>query len=202
MTNNVKQISKLPVISVITVVYNRVSTLRTAIESVINHPYPNLEYIVIDGGSTDGSKELIEEYKEQIDYFISEPDEGMYFALNKGMKMATGELIGLAHSDDYIVLNNTLELIGRAYIENAADVYYCNAFFVKEFETHCSYSERKAQHKNIVDSHVDIIHPAVVVSKKAIEKSGGYDTSFNQASDYELLLRLKLEGYQFFHIDA
>ena len=85
MTNNVKQISKLPVISVITVVYNRVSTLRTAIESVINHPYPNLEYIVIDGGSTDGSKELIEEYKEQIDYFISEPDEGMYFALNKGM---------------------------------------------------------------------------------------------------------------------
>lgn len=89
-------------ISIITVVFNRKRFLREAIESVLLQDYPNIEYIVIDGGSTDGTKELIEEYLDRLAYFISEPDKNMYDAINKGMRIATGDYIGILNSDDYL----------------------------------------------------------------------------------------------------
>jgi glycosyltransferase involved in cell wall biosynthesis len=173
-----------------------------AIESVINHPYPNLEYIVVDGASTDGSQALIEEYNEHIDQYVSEPDKGMYYALNKGMEMATGELIALVHSDDYLLPNNLLETIGKTHLSEKADLYYSDAYFVLEYENNCTFQEKVATVENIVGSHSGMIHPATVVRRKAIEKSGGYDTAFRHASDYELLLRLNLEGYKFQHVEG
>ena len=87
-------------VSIITICYNRKETIANSIQSVLSQNYPNIEYIIIDGNSTDGTKEIIESYGERISTYISEPDNGMYDAINKGLKLATGDVIGLMHSDD------------------------------------------------------------------------------------------------------
>lgn len=95
--NRMDELSK---VSIITVVYNNVKYIRSAIDSVLSQTYQNIEYIVIDGGSKDGTVEIIEEYKDQISIFVSEPDKGIYDALNKGILEASGDVIGILHSDD------------------------------------------------------------------------------------------------------
>jgi glycosyltransferase involved in cell wall biosynthesis len=91
-------------ITIITVCYNRKATIEKAIKSVLEQNYDNIEYIIIDGNSTDGTKEIIESYRDRISQFISEPDKGMYDAINKGFKLATGDVIGLMHSDDELLV--------------------------------------------------------------------------------------------------
>ena len=89
-------------VSIITCCYNRVNTIRGAIESVLTQDYPNIEYIVIDGASNDGSLEVINEYRDRISVIVSEPDHGMYEAINKGIRLATGDIVALVHSDDCV----------------------------------------------------------------------------------------------------
>jgi len=89
-------------VSIITSCFNRKETIRGAIESVLAQDYQDIEYIVVDGASTDNSLDIINEYKERIDIIVSEPDHGMYEAINKGIRMATGDVIGLVHSDDFL----------------------------------------------------------------------------------------------------
>ena len=87
-------------ISVVTVCYNMAQYIETTIKSVLSQDYPNLEYIVIDGGSTDGTQQIIEKYKDQLAYYVSEPDNGMYDAINKGFSKATGDIIAWINADD------------------------------------------------------------------------------------------------------
>ena len=87
-------------ITIITVCYNRSTTIEKAIKSVLNQNYQNIEYIIIDGNSTDGTQQIIEKYRDRLSHYISEPDKGMYDAINKGLQLATGDVIGLMHSDD------------------------------------------------------------------------------------------------------
>ena len=98
-------------VSIITVCYNRENTISKTIDSVLKQSYPNIEYIVIDGGSSDRTKEIISSYGSKISTFISEPDNGMYEAINKGLKLATGNIIGLMHSDDEFYANDVVEKI-------------------------------------------------------------------------------------------
>lgn len=88
------------IVTIITVCYNREATIEKAIKSVLNQTHKDIEYIIIDGNSTDGTKEIIESYRDRISTYISEPDKGMYDAINKGLKLATGDAIGFMHSDD------------------------------------------------------------------------------------------------------
>ena len=92
-------------VTIITTVYNNVNEISTAIESVLNQTYSDIEYIIIDGGSEDGTSEVIKSYGNKITRLICEPDNGIYFALNKGLSLATGDVIGVLHSDD--VFNNS-----------------------------------------------------------------------------------------------
>ncbi len=108
-----------PLISIITVVYNGAKILEQTIQSVINQNYENIEYIIIDGGSTDGTLDIIKKYEEQIDLWISEPDRGLYDAMNKGIKRAQGELIGMINSDDWYE-PHAVELIVESYKQNPA----------------------------------------------------------------------------------
>ena len=94
-----------PKISIVTVCYNSKSHIEEAIQSVLNQTYKNLEYIVIDGGSTDGTLDIIDKYKDKIDYFVSEPDKGISDAFNKGIKAATGDIIGICNADDKLALD-------------------------------------------------------------------------------------------------
>lgn len=105
---------KEPLISVITVVYNGVNTIEDTFKSVFNQSYNNIEYIVIDGCSTDGTIEIIKKYADQIALWISEPDKGLYDAMNKGISMANGELIGMINSDDWYELN-TIEKVVKSF---------------------------------------------------------------------------------------
>jgi len=99
-------------ISVITAVYNARDTIADAIESVLAQDYPDVELVVIDGASTDGTKALLESYRDKINVFVSEPDNGIYDALNKGIKHATGDVVGFLHADD-LFANNEVDPLGR-----------------------------------------------------------------------------------------
>ena len=116
---------KKPKISIITVCYNSEAHIEEAILSVINQSYENKEYLVIDGGSKDGTLNIIEKYKDKIDYFVSEPDKGISDAFNKGIKAATGDIIGILNSDDFM-MPDALTKVAEQY-EKKIDVYmgYC-----------------------------------------------------------------------------
>ena len=116
----------LPKISVITVVLNNKNTIEETINSVLNQKYSNLEYIIIDGGSTDGTLEIINKYKEQIYYFKSEKDLGIYDAFNKGLKIASGDLIGFINSDD-IYTENCFKILNEYYLEHPNKDFFFGA---------------------------------------------------------------------------
>src|SRR3989304_9398644 len=101
-------------ISVITVVFNNRNYIEGCIKSVLDQTYKNLEYVVVDGGSSDGTLDIIKKYENSISKWISEPDEGIYFALNKGISMATGDVVGILHSDDYYASPEVLERVAKA----------------------------------------------------------------------------------------
>lgn len=108
---------KKPLVSIITVVFNGEKYLEQTIQSVINQSYTPIEYIIIDGGSTDGSIGIIKKYSKYIHTWISEPDKGLYDAMNKGIGLATGDLIGMINSDDWYE-ENTVEIVVNAFLHN------------------------------------------------------------------------------------
>ena len=108
-------------VSIITSCFNRAATIRDAIESVLAQDYNNIEFIVVDGASTDGSLEIVREYEDRISTIISEPDHGMYEAINKGIRVATGDVIGLLHSDDFFYDNGVVSRIAERMKITRAD---------------------------------------------------------------------------------
>ncbi|MFR9593210.1 MAG: glycosyltransferase, partial [Rikenellaceae bacterium] len=122
-------------VSIITSCYNRESTIREAIESVLAQDYPNIEYIVVDGASKDNSLSVINDYKDKIATIISEPDRGMYEAINKGIRAATGDIVGLVHSDDFLYSTSTISNIVKFIEAQQADIIYGNGIFVDYDDT-------------------------------------------------------------------
>ena len=117
-------------VSIITTCYNRCATIRGAMESVLAQDYPDIEYIVVDGASTDGSLDIIDTYKGRLSMILSEPDDGMYEAINKGIRMATGDIIGLVHSDDMLFDNQVISDVVRKFEETKADFVYGDGIYV------------------------------------------------------------------------
>ena len=122
-------------VSIITSCYNRAATIRSAIESVLAQDYNDIEFIVVDGSSTDGSLDIIREYVDRISIIISEPDHGMYEAINKGIRVATGEIIGLLHSDDFFYDNGVIGRIVKRIKRTHADFLYGDGLFVNPDNT-------------------------------------------------------------------
>ena len=122
---------KSPKVTIVTACYNRAATIRETIESVLAQDYDNVEYIIIDGASTDGTQKIVEEYASRLAHFVSEPDHGMYEALNKGLRMATGDIIGWVHSDDVLYDTHTLSAIVDAFRSSQALVVYADGLFVR-----------------------------------------------------------------------
>jgi glycosyltransferase involved in cell wall biosynthesis len=188
----------LPLISVITVVYNRLKYLEEAILSVLKQTYNNIEYIVIDGGSTDGTLDIIKKYDNRIDYWISEPDKGMYFALNKGIQLTNGELIGICHSDDYYFSNEVIEHLVNMHEKENADVYHGDMISISD---EGSSSDRIVSNADLITkTHNSIIHPTTFVKRELFYNMGFYNTKYRSAADYELMIRLKLAHCKFCHL--
>ena len=118
-------------VSIITVVYNRADVIRDTIESVLSQTYKNIEYIIIDGASTDGTMDVVNEYKDKISKIISESDKGLYDAINKGIKEATGDVIGLIHSDDFYLDNLVVQRIVDTFKKENKDMLFADLLFIK-----------------------------------------------------------------------
>lgn len=178
-------------VSIITSCFNREATIREAIESVLQQDYPNIEYIVVDGASKDHSLAIINEYKDRITTIISEPDRGMYEGINKGIRAATGDVIGLLHSDDFLYSRETITHIMEEFERTQADMVYGNGLFVNFDDTNrvvrnwISGRYKRAQ----VKRGWLPLHPTVYIRSACIEQWGTYDESFEIAADSDLLVR-------------
>jgi glycosyltransferase len=179
-------------VSLITVCYNRQATMAQSIQSVLDQDYNNIEYIVIDGNSSDGTQDVIESYSSQITHYVSERDKGMYDAINKGLQLATGDIIGLMHSDDVFYDSTVVtKIVNAFYNSSSADAVYGNGIYVTN-------DAKEKIVRNRIGGQYDFeklksgwlpLHPTVYMKKAIVEKYGYYNLDFKIASDTEFLLR-------------
>ena len=185
-----KSLEDKPLISIITVVFNGEKYLEETIQSVINQNYDNVEYIIIDGGSTDGTLDIIKKYEDRIDYWVSERDKGIYDAMNKGIIFSTGELVGIINADDYLYLN-ILEHVATTFDKNI-DFLYGNVNIIDSEGKVIGekYSLPKEQINIKIYSGMPFPHPSVFVNINTYKKIGLFDTSLRLSADFDFLLRL------------
>lgn len=178
-------------ISIITIVFNNKDCITNCIQSVLSQTYPNIEHIVIDGGSTDGTQDAIGPFTPQLGYYISEKDSGLYNALNKGIKQATGDIIGILHSDDLYYNENIIKEVVETFQRTNADLVYANGQYVnKENINQVKRIYRaKPYKKRFLTFGWIPLHTTIYVKKEVFEKYGLYDESYSIASDYEISLR-------------
>lgn len=177
-------------VSIITVVYNNISTLKDAINSVTSQDYSNIEYIIVDGASTDGTKELIEN-ATGIAKWISEPDKGLYDAMNKGLNMASGDIVGILNSDDVYTSDHVISDVVKQVQQTNCDVIYADVNYVERQDITKivrSWCSGEFYSTYFLDGYVPA-HPTVFLSQE-LSKKFQFDLTYKLASDYDFLLRL------------
>lgn len=182
-------------ISLITAAYNSGSTLRDTLESVLRQTWTDLEYIIVDGASRDGTMDLVREYESRFEgrlRWISEPDKGIYDAMNKGLAMATGDVIGILNSDDFFSSDTILEQVAVAMADPDIDAIYGDIHFVHPDDlTKCvRYYSSKSFRRWQMRMGFMPAHPSFYCRRDIYEKYGRFDASFRVSADFELLLRL------------
>lgn len=189
-------------ISVITASYNSATTIEDTIKSVLSQNYSDIEYIIIDGGSKDGTLEIINKYKDKISEIVSEPDHGLYDAMNKGIALATGDVIGILNSDDFFAGPDVLSKVANAFTPEI-DLCYGNIRYVDRIDTKKKVRFWRAGEykKEKLDSGWIMPHPAVFVRKNLYDKFGLFNLEFKIAADYELLLRFLKHDIKVKYID-
>lgn len=182
--------SALPRVTIITIAYQAADQIEKTLQSVLGQTYPNLEYIVIDGGSTDGTVEILQRYNDQLDYWVSEPDRGIASAMNKGLSLATGTLFNHLHSGDRLASPDMVAQIVTAYQQEQWRWCFGNQGLLAPDGTelvgyHCPppYSRRLFHFVNI------ITHQTVFAERSLIEEVGDFDERYRCAMDYHLWLR-------------
>lgn len=179
-------------VSIITVAYNAAETIEETLQSVASQTHPEVEYILIDGGSTDGTLELIERYRNVVDVLVSEPDAGIYDAMNKGVSRATGEVVGILNSDDAYADPDVVADVVRTLQAAAADACYADLDYVDR--TDPSKILRRwtsgAFRKSAFKLGWMPPHPTFFLKKTAYERHGTYRTELRTSADYELMLRM------------
>ena len=180
-------------ISIITVVFNNAKTIRSAIDSVLNQSYKDIEYIIIDGASSDGTLEIINEYKDKISIILSQTDHGIYDAMNKGIKVASGEIIGILNSDDLYYSENIIEQIASEfYSDKKLDILYGDLVYVDRNDISkiirnwisCEYDNKFFERGEVPP------HPSLFLRKKVYNIVGFFNLEYELASDYEFMLRV------------
>lgn len=192
--------SSYPKISIVTPSYNQAKFLEETILSVINQNYPNLEYIIIDGGSKDGSIEIIKKYEKYLAYWVSEPDKGQSHALNKGFKKCTGDVVGWQNSDD-IYMPGVFFKIAEVFQKTGVDVVFGNKFIISE-KGEMIHEMRYVPFSLLTHIYegMSIANQSTFWKRSLFEKCGYIDESLHLAMDYDFFLRLKLKNAKFYHI--
>ncbi len=178
-----------PLVSIITVVYNRFASLERAINSVLRQSYDNIEYIIIDGGSTDGTLSIIKKYQDAIDYYISEPDNGIYNAMNKGLELATGDYIGILNSDDWFT-EDAIELSISKILESGADYSGAWSEYIDDNGNSTFTFEPRFFDDTALFSLQPCGHGTMFVSKNCFETIGKYDENYQVVADFKMQMRL------------
>lgn len=178
-------------LSLITVTYNSDATLAYTIDSVLSQTYPDIEYIIVDGASKDNTIAVIKEYEPKFQgrmKWISEPDKGLYDAMNKGIRMATGDVVGILNSDDLFMDDDVLTDIGKAF-DGQTDAVFGNLYFVEQTDVNRIVRIWKGSPYRSFRSGWHPAHPTFYVRREVYEKYGLFDTSFDISADFELMLR-------------
>ncbi len=179
-------------VSIITITYNSAATIEQTIQCVLNQTYKDIEYIIIDGLSKDNTLEIVNKYKGKIAKVISEKDNGLYDALNKGIANATGDVIGIIHSDDFYTDNSVIEKVVNTFKKDNADAVYGNLYYVDKDDT--SKIKRKWHSGKYTEGAFlngwMPPHPTFFVKKEVYDKFGKFNLQLTTAADYELMLRL------------
>ncbi len=178
-------------VSIITVVYNGAETIAQAIESVLGQSYPDIEYIIIDGASTDGTQDIVKQYGNRISQFVSEPDGGLYDAMNKGVQRATGDIIGILNADDLYRHNDIITRIVDTFRQHEADAVYGDLVYA-----HREQPDRITRYWQAGRYKPGAFlrgwmppHPTFFVKASVYRQHGYFTTSLRSAADYELMLR-------------
>lgn len=183
-------------ISIVTATYNSSSTVRDTIESVLKQSYQDYEYIIVDGNSKDNTIDIVAEFKDRFNgrlRWVSEPDKGIYDAMNKGIEMATGEVVGILNSDDFFTSDDVLERVAKEFDMNSTlDAIYGDIHFVKDEDlTKCTrYYSSSYFRPWLLRFGFMPAHPSFYARKEVYQKYGLYDLQFRTSSDFEMMVRL------------
>lgn len=193
-------------ISLITVTYNSAQTLSQTIKSVADQDYSNIEYLVIDGGSSDGTQDIIKSYNDIVSNWLSEPDKGLYDAMNKGIRMATGDIVGIINSDDFYHRQDAISQVVNAFQEFGTQCVYADIRFVRpeNLDKTVRYYSSKKFELNSFKVGVIPAHPTFFTYRANFEKYGYYKTDYKIAADFELLVRFLYKyklSYSYLPID-
>lgn len=183
-------------ISIITAVYNARGTVGDAIESILAQSYPDIEMVVIDGASTDGTLSALEAYKARLGVLISEPDKGIYDALNKGIAHASGDVIGFLHADDVLASEDSVRRIADAFSDPSTDAVYGDLVYVQKRD--CGKVVRYWRAGEYLRPRLKTgwmpPHPTFYVRRSVYDQMGSFDPSFRLAADYDCMLRFLWQG--------
>ncbi len=179
-------------ISIITVCYNSAATIRDTIESVLTQDYPNIEYIIVDGASKDGTMEIVHEYQDKIDVVISEPDKGIYDAMNKGIRAATGDVVGLLNSDDFYADDSSVRQLIECMEDAGSDTVYADLVTVDARDTMriVRYYDSSTFHTERLCYGWMPAHPTFMVKRELYATYGGFSLDYRIAADFEMVARL------------
>ena len=178
-------------LTIITSVFNAKDTIEQCLLSVLCQTHDNIEHLVVDGGSDDGTAEIVERYRDRIAGFVSEPDEGIYHAMNKGIRLATGDIVGFLNADDFYADRQVLADVVRIMEKTRADCCYGDLEYVQKGDTRRVMRKWKSgpYEEGLFERGWHPPHPSFFVRKEIFDRYGMFDTSFDIASDYELMLR-------------
>ena len=182
-------------ISIITATWNSAATIENAILSVASQRYPDLEHIIVDGNSSDATLPIVFRYEHLIDKLVSEPDHGIYDAMNKGIFLSTGEVIGILNSDDFYANPHVLEKVSQVFENKNVDTSYGDLIYVDPTNVNrvTRYWKASAHHPRSFYQGWMPPHPTFFVRRSVYEKYGNFNVSLGTAADYELTLRLLLK---------
>jgi glycosyltransferase len=178
-------------VSIITASYNNIETIESTIQSVLIQTYPDIEYIIVDGGSTDGTVDVIRRFGSAVANWVSEPDKGLYYALNKGIDMASGEVIGFLHADDVLHDQFVIASVMNLFMEKKCEAVYGDLVYVarNDMNNLIRFWKSCPFHPKLLRQGWMPPHPTLFVHRKIYEQLGTFNTEMRIAADYDMVLR-------------